>query len=154
MRGNVRINNPFWPIFHLSSYIWLIFHLCRDLVCLPVRNTENIIPFDPDSCNAKEALVMLENLCKQLRKHIYTAHMQWNAHVQARENLYYKTFIAIEDYQMNMEVMYGENLTSLAYSANKLTVVMYAICIEFKAADRAIAKGAITFLSADKEHSH
>ena len=76
--------------------------------------------------------------------------MQWNAHVQARENLYYKTFIAIEDYQMNME----ENLTSLAYSANKLTVAMYAICIEFKAADRTIAKGAITFLSEDKEHSH
>ena len=50
--------------------------------------------------------------------------------------------------------MYRENPTSLAYSANKLTVAMYPICIEFKAADEAIAKGAITFLSEDKEHSH
>ena len=55
---------------------------------------------------------------------------------------------------MNMEVMYGENLTSLAYSANKLTVAMYPISIEFKAADGAIAMGAITFLSEDKEHFH
>ena len=31
---------------------------------------------------------------------------------------------------------------------------MYPICIEFKAADGAIAMGAITFLSEDKEHFH
>ena len=55
---------------------------------------------------------------------------------------------------MNMEVMHGENQTSLAYSANKLTVAMYPICIEFKAADGTFTKGAITFLSEDKEHSH
>ena len=124
---------------------------CRDLVCLSICNSENIIPSDPlswskdcvngvckscpknlpikvtpelgkveikfsqwryekkiirkekngkmvpvekmlfslypHSCNVKEALAMLENMCKQLRKHIYTAHMQWNAHVQAREDL-------------------------------------------------------------------
>ena len=55
---------------------------------------------------------------------------------------------------MNMKVMYGENPTSLAYSATKMTVAMYPICIEFKAGDGTIAKGAITFLSEDKEHSH
>ena len=97
---------------------------------------------------------MLENMCKQLRKHIYTAHMQWNAHVQVRENLCYETFISVEGYQMNMEVMYGENPNSLAYSANKLTIAMYPICIELKAADGTIAKGAITFMSEGKEHSH
>ena len=115
---------------------------------------EKIVSLYPHSRNVKEALAMLENMCKQLRKHIYTAHMQWNVHVQARENLNYETFISIEDYQMNMEVMYSENPTSLAYSANKLTVAMCPICIEFKAADGTIAKGAITFLSEDKEHSH
>ena len=31
---------------------------------------------------------------------------------------------------------------------------MCPICIEFKAADGTIAKGAITFLPEDKEHSH
>ena len=72
----------------------------------------------------------------------------------SRENLDYETSISIEDYQMNMEVMFGKDPTSLAYSANKLTVPMYPICIEFKAADGAIAKGAIIFLSEDKEHFH
>ena len=55
---------------------------------------------------------------------------------------------------MIMEVMYNENLTSLVYSENKLTVAMYPVCIEFKAADETIAKGTITFLSVGKEHSH
>ena len=82
---------------------------------------------------------MLENIWKQLRKHSYTAYMQWSAHFQARENLNCETSISIEDYQMHMEFMYSENPTSLAYSANKLTVTMYPICIEFKAADRTIA---------------
>ena len=31
---------------------------------------------------------------------------------------------------------------------------MYPICTEFRAADGTIAKGAITFLSEDKEHSY
>ena len=44
-------------------------------------NNENIIPSDPHSCNVKEPLAMLENMCKQLKKHIYTAHMPMNAHV-------------------------------------------------------------------------
>ena len=119
---------------------------------VPIEKT--VFSLYPHSCNVKEALTMLENMCKQLRKHIYTAHMQWNVHVQARENLNYETFISTEDYQMNMKLMYSENPTSLAYSGNKLTVAMYPICTEFKAADRTIAKGAIAFLSEDKEHSH
>ena len=53
-----------------------------------------------------------------------------------------------------MEITYGENPTSLAFSTNKLTSAMYPICNEFKAADETIAKGAITFLSEDKKHFH
>ena len=99
MRGIVRwgLIIPFWPIFHLSGYIWHIFHLCHDLVCVSIYNTENIISSDPHSCNVKEALAMLENMCKQLRKHISTAQMQSKAHVQERDNLYYETFISIEE---------------------------------------------------------
>ena len=47
-------------------------------------------------------------------------------------------------------IKYSENPISLAYSANKLIVAMCLICIEFKAADRTIIKGAITFLSEDR----
>ena len=119
---------------------------------VPVEKT--VFSLYPHSCNVKEALTMLENMCKQLGKHIYTAHMQWNAHLQARENLNYEIFISDEDYQKNMEVIFNEKPTSLTYSANKLAVAIYPICIEFKAANGTIAKGAITFLSDDKEHFH
>ena len=55
---------------------------------------------------------------------------------------------------MHMEVVYQENPTSLAYSPNKLSVAMYLGCVEYKDSDGNIKKGAITFLSEDKEHSH
>ena len=88
-----------------------------------------------------------------LRKHIYTAHVQWDAHEKARSLLNDETVITIEDYQMNMEVVYRENPTSLAYSSNKTTVALYPICIEYKTSEGKISKGAITFISDDKEHS-
>ena len=81
--------------------------------------------------------------------HLYSTHAMECPCSSKRESLL-ETFISVEGYQMNMEVMYSENPTSLAYSANKLTVAMCPICTEFKAADGTIAKGAIT----DKEHSH
>ena len=41
---------------------------------------------------------MLKNLTNvQISKEAYLSHMHWNAHVQARENLYYETFISIKD---------------------------------------------------------
>ena len=40
-----------------------------------------------------------------------TSHLRWSAHAQARENPGYETCISIENYQMNMEVMYSENPT-------------------------------------------
>ena len=63
------------------------------------------------------------------------------------------TFISIEDYQMNVTVVYSENPTSMAYSSNKHTVAMYPICIEYLN-DGVLTKGAITFISDDKDHCH
>ena len=64
------------------------------------------------------------------------------------------TIITIEDYQMNLEVVYKENPTSLAYSTNKMTVAIYPICVEYRNSDGTISKMAITFISDDKDHSH
>ena len=55
---------------------------------------------------------------------------------------------------MNMEVVYKENPTSLAYSSNKKTIAMYPICVEYLGTDGKVNKMAITFLSDDKVHSH
>ena len=108
----------------------------------------------PENLTAHDALTKLSQMCKPLRLHIFTAHKQWNAHEKAWQNLTVNSIISVEDYQMNMEVQYKENPTSMAYSTNKMTVAMYPICIEYKTDDGTIRKGAITFISDDKDHSH
>ena len=119
-----------------------------------VSITKSVYSLCPDSCKLSVALERLEDMCKPLRKHIYTSHKQWDAHNQQRLNLDRNTFISIEDFQMNLDVRNDEAPTSCAYSANKLTVAMYPICIEYRADDGSIAKMAITFLSEDKDHSN
>ena len=115
---------------------------------------KSVFSLYPVNCKAQEALVMLQEMCKPLKLHIFTAHMQWHAHSEARQNLDLNTIISIEDYQMNIEIVYKENPTSLAYSTNKMTVAMYPICVEYLTPEETIAKMTITFISDDKDHSH
>ena len=44
--------------------------------------------------------------------------------------------------------------TSLAYSSNKISVAMYPICLEYNDETGKLCKGAVTFISDDKDHSH
>ena len=91
----------------------------------------------------------------KLKRHIYIAHKQWDAHASARKSLTVNSLITIEDYQRNIEVEYIEQPTSMAYSSNKLTVAVYPICLEFKTDPAGpVHKGAITFISDDKVHDH
>ena len=108
----------------------------------------------PDMCELKKAVETLQEMYKNLRIHIFTAYKQWDAHEQGRRNLDMNTFISIEDYQMNVTVVYSENPTSMAYSSNKHTVAMYPICIEYLDDNGVLIKGAITFISDDKDHCH
>ena len=59
--------------------------------------------------------------------------------------------ITNEDYQQNLDVIHSENPTSMAYSSNKTTVALFPICVEFLL-DGVIQKGAVVFLSDDKDH--
>ena len=115
---------------------------------------KSVFSLYPETCTVHKAIDLLQEMCNTVKLHIYTAHMQWNAHALARLNLELDSVISIEDYQMNMEVVFTENPTSLAYSTNKISVAIYPICVEFKNEDNEICKGAITFISDDKDHSH
>ena len=55
---------------------------------------------------------------------------------------------------MNMTVEYSEKPTSMAYSTNKHSVAMYPICVEYIDDQDQLAKGAITLLSDDTNHSN
>ena len=68
-----------------------------------------------------------KNMLPTLKRHIYTAHVQWNNHASSRTAMSDTSIITVEDYQQNLEVIYIENPTSMAYSSNKLTVAVYPI---------------------------
>ena len=53
-------------------------------------------------------------------KHNYTANYQWHAHSALWNNLDESSVITVEDYQMNIEIEFGENPTLSACSTNKL----------------------------------
>ena len=108
----------------------------------------------PETCTVNIACETLQTMCGSLRVHIYNAHAQWHSHHLSRLNLDDKTFMCVEDYQMKMELVYRENPTTVTYSSNKVSVRIYPICIEYKSPDGKICKGAVTFLSEYKEHSH
>ena len=101
-----------------------------------------------------QCIEQLKSMLPNLRLHIYTAHKQWKAHEILRSSLVPGSIITIEDYQMNLEVNYGEALSSVAYSANKISVAMYPLCVEYLNNEGTLCKGGIVFLSEDKLHDH
>ena len=80
--------------------------------------------------------------------------MQWHAHDTAHRKLDQYSVITVEDYQQNMEIVYGEMPTSTAYSGNKLTVVMFLLIFEYLDDNGNLCKAAYVFMLDDKKHDH
>ena len=102
----------------------------------------------------QDAVTTLIDMLPELKRHIYTSHVQWHAHSTLPSNLDRESVITIEDYQQNMEVIYNEMPTSTAYSGNKTTVAMYPMIFECLDSDGVLSKAAYVFLSDDKQHDH
>ena len=102
----------------------------------------------------EDVMKRLKNMLPNLKRNIATSHRQWHAHNALRNNLDLQSIITIEDYQQNLLVEYREALTSMAYSSNKTTVVLYPLCVEYLDTDGSLCKGGIVFLSDDKKHDH
>ena len=98
-----------------------------------------------------EAVKNFTNSLPKMKIHIYTAYSQWNAHAMSRDSLDDKSIITIEDYQQNLEVTHMENPTSMAYTTNKITMALFPVCVEYRV-DGVLHKGAVVFLSDDKNH--
>ena len=120
----------------------------------PVTSTKTVFSLYPWTLNIADVVDKLKKMINNLKWHIFTAHKQWNAHDVRRASLDLNSLITVEDYQMNVEVVYTENPTSLAYSTNKKSVALYPICVEYLNDEGLLAKGAIAFLSNDKKHEH
>ena len=96
------------------------------------------------------AQLLVDKLVK-MKSHVYNAYSQWNAHSQNRSSLDDASVITIEDYQQNLEIVYNETPTASVYSANKTSVALYPIVVEYKI-NGVLHKGAIVFVSDDKLH--
>ena len=95
--------------------------------------------------NCTSAIEKLKDMLKGLVTHVYIAHKQWNAHNNLCANLDLQSVITVEDYQMNIELEYCENPTSIVYSTNKVAIALYPIAVEFLSESGELRKGAIAF---------
>ena len=116
-------------------------------------NEKYIFALYPETMSVKDAIVLLQELLPDVRKHVFTAHNQWNAHKIYREHLDESGIITIEDFQMNIEPEYLEAPTSLSYSTNKKSFALYPVCIEY-VEDGELKKAAVSFISEDLKHDH
>ena len=114
---------------------------------------KNVFTLHPETIPLKEVIDRLQERLPSIRKHVYIAHSQWNAHKVYRENLDESSVITVEDYQMNIEVEFSEAPTSSSYSANKKTFALYPVCVEY-VQDGKLKKGAVAFVTSDKKHDH
>ena len=94
----------------------------------------------------QDAVTTLVDMLPELKRHIYTSHIQWHAHSTLRSNLDRESVITIEDYQQNMEVIYREMPTSTAYRGNKTTVAMYPMIFEYLDSDGVPSKAACVLI--------
>lgn len=119
---------------------------------MSTEKAKNVFGLFQQKMSIEDAVAKFIGMLPKLRQHIYIAHHQWKAHAAARSQLDISSIITIEDYQQNLEVVYSEAPTSMAYSTNKLTTAVYPICIEYVDSNSDLQKGAIVFISEDKKH--
>ena len=100
---------------------------------LSAEKSKNIFGLSQPDFSVHQTVSAFFDVLPKLRQHIYTAHHQWQAHNQAPNNLDVSSVITIKDYQQNLEVVYAEQPTSMAYSSNKLTAAVYPTCVGFLA---------------------
>ena len=119
-----------------------------------VSRNKRVFSLYPFTETLENAVQRLKKMLPNLKRHISTAHRQWQAHDVLRNNMDLSTIITIEDYQMNLEVKYRESPTSMAYSSNKKTIAIYPLCVEYLDEEGLLCKGGIVFLSEDKNHDY
>ena len=112
---------------------------------------KNVFALYPEEMTLEMAIESLKTSLPNLCKHIYTANYQWHACSTLQNHLNKSSVITVEDYQINIEVEFTENPTSLAYSTNKLLYALYLICVEYLEGG-IVKKSAVSFISSDKKH--
>ena len=116
-------------------------------------NPKQVYSLFPVQVSVMEGVKMLESFFPKMKIHVYVATHQYQALKIRTESLNVGDLLTIEDYTMNIDVMYAESTTSSHYSANTISFAGYPIAVRFiDPATLKLAKGAILFISVDKKH--
>ena len=102
-----------------------------------------------------EAVKMLEAFFPRMKIHVFVATHQYEALRLRSESLGLGDLLTIEDYTMNIDILYSESTTSSHYSANTISYAGYPIAVRFRdPSTMEPAKAAILFISDDKKHDY
>ena len=118
-------------------------------------NPKQVYSLFPVSVTVEEAVKMLESFFPKMKIHVYVATHQYEALRLRSESLNVGDLLTIEDYTMNIDVVYSETTTSSHYSANTISFAGYPIAVRYlDTSTLKLAKGAILFISEDKKHDY
>ena len=90
-----------------------------------------------------------------MKEQVFVATHQYQALKLRTESLNIGDLLTIEDYTMNIEVMYFDSTTSSHYSTNTITFAGYPVAVRYiDPSTMKPAKAAAVFISEDKKHDY
>ena len=118
-------------------------------------NPKEVFSLFPVSLPVGEAVKMLESFFPRMKVHVFVASHQYKALKLRTESLKLGDLLTLEDYTMNIGVLYSEFTTSSNYSANTVTFAGYPVAVRYiDPSTMKPAKAAIVFISEDKKHDY
>ena len=121
--------------------------------CDAKGNAREITSLFPVTLDLDAAVEKLKSFFPQMKVHVFVASQQYEALRLRTLSLKETDLLTIEDYTMNFDIQYMETTTSSHYTANTVTFAGYPVAVRFfDRSKQEVAKGAIIFISEDKQH--
>ena len=114
---------------------------------------KQVVSLFPSFLSMDQAVKKLLSFFPKMKTHVYVATNQYQALKLRTESLGIGDLLTIEDYTMNIDIIYSETTTSSHYSANTVSYAGFPVAVRYiDPATLNPAKAAILFISSDKKH--
>ena len=122
------------------------------------KNQKDLVPKDVYGLvhKCKHLQDLIEEISADMpliKRHVFTANKQWDAHKRIRQNLPTDALLTVEDYQINNALEPWEQPIAVSYAANQKQFALYPVGVEYMK-ENALKKTAIIFLTEDLAHDH
>ena len=114
---------------------------------------KQVVSLFPSFLSMDQAVKKLLSFFPKMKTHVYVATHQYQAMKLRTESLGIGDLLTIEDYTMNIDIIYSETTTSSHYSANTVSYAGFPVAVRYiDPATLNPAKAAILFISSEKKH--